>query len=388
METVKTKKSLNYPLLLGILDVIFLLLGLLLVMSEKSFRRNDSYGSFLLFWISIIAVTLLLSFFLKKSYYAGITMIFWGLFRRYIPYALKLMFGIESKSFEHFQKLFRECSPTMVDWLPVLAGVLGILTLLWAKKVVGLTEEEKKTFLPKRSVFVIVSAFYLGIFLLLVANLGSINDYSSLPAILIKTFGNGIGSISHLLQSLGNCFDFEIVEKIFDYDYVSLWCYALLPSYLVYLGVHHPFSEKTSKPLCVIGTALTLITSIGVIRQFSDKEDMTWNLLLVIISLVCILGGYFYFCKKLPEWSYVLVGCGFLIYAPIILLAILLAICYVILKAMFKDRPTKPKQPRKWEVTENGVTYTIEETHDGKFYDDRNREWRTDNDGVTFYRAD
>jgi len=385
METVKTKKSLNYPLLLGIIDSV--LLFLVLAMTHEYYRKDDSFGSFMLFWISVIAVNLLLSFFLKKSYYAGITMIFWGLFRRYIPYVLKLMFGIESESFKHFQKLFCEWwSPIMVDWLPVLAGVLGILTLLWAKKAVGLTEEEKKTFIERRSVFIIISAFYLGIFLLLVANLGSINFYSSLPAILFNTFGNGIGSISYLLQSLGNCFDFEIVEKIFDYDYVSLWCYALLPSYLVYLGVHHPFSEKTSKPLCVIGTALTLITSIGVIRQFSDKEDMTWNLLLVIISLVCILGGYFYFCKKLPEWSYALVGCGFLIYAPMILLAILLAICYFIFKAIFKDRPTTPKQPRKWEVTENGVTYTIEETHDGKFYDDCNQEWRTDNDGVTFYR--
>jgi len=377
MEQIKPRKQLNFPLLLGILDAILLL-------GDSLFRNR--YKGFLLVTILTIGITVLLSFFLTKRLGAGIAMIFWGFLRPYIPVAFAYLWGIDLIENDFLYSLVYSISSTYSAWLPVLAGILGILTLVWRKRAASFTEGEKNAFITKRSVFVIVSTFYLMIFLLFYTQISY--QSSTIFHLLARTLGNDLNRLFWFFNTLEHLLNLGAFAYIFEQGSTLLWCCALLPSYLIYLGVHHPFSEKTNKPLCVIGTILTLITSICVIYQFSNNEHLIWNLLLVIISLACIFAGYFYFCKKLPEWSYVLVGCGFLIYAPLVLLAALLTICYFIFKLIFKDRDSTPQQAKKWEVTENGVTYTIEETSNGAYFDDCNREWKTDDGGATFYRKD
>ncbi len=388
METVKKRKIANYPFLLGLLDVIFIAFTLIwFVLDNKKNYTESETGAALIALLLFFGISLTLSLCLKKSYGACIGMIFWGLFRYDILKSYWMLFAPDWKPI--LRILGKSSYFLLGGWTHVLAGVLGILTLFWEKKAKDLPEAERSSLITKRSVFAIVTTFYL----MLTLSLSMIlrGDYSNdLVDLFVYSMGNGIFDFSDILAVVFGKFGMESVAELFESDYLYPWCAALLPSYLIYLGAHHPFSEKTNKPLCVIGTILTLIASVGVMKQFSEDKDMTWNLLLVAVSVVCIFAGYFYFCKKLPEWSYILVGCGFLIYAPLILLAILLLICYFIFKALLKNGPSLPSnsQTRKWEVVENGITYTIEERGEGKFVDDRNGYWDTNDGGKTFYRKD
>ena len=370
MDEIKPKKRANLPLIIGFIDVT------LIVLSWLFFKDGTSMADFASL-LGIVGVTLLLSFRLTKSSGAGIGMILWGCFRWLAIYAVQYFFPETDIFFD---------KNSLCAWLPIIAGVLGLLSIHWRKKAESELEDcDVDALIMKKSVFAVITTFYLLLFSVFVLTISNRLYYRELFYVISQTVGDGIYCFSLFFRLLGETWNIEILEEVFHAGQLYLWCFALLPTYFVYLGMNNPFSKKNSMSLSVMGVALTFATSIGAVRQFLDEENGIMHALLVGISVVCILAGYFYFCKKLPVWSYIPVGCGFLIYAPLILLVVVLAIGFAILKALGKigEGSSSGKQ---WVVVENGVKYTIQEMSDGTYFDDQNCEWKTDDGGLTFYR--
>ncbi len=165
-----------------------------------------------------------------------------------------------------------------------------------------------------------------------------------------------------------------------------------LPVYLLYFGAQHPFSEKENKPMIVVGSVLTVLFCVPY-AFLALREGIGFVLpLILLIRLPIVFFGYFWLCKKWQSpYTYALVSVCTVILPPYVLLAAIAVVVALVallgIKLFFGGaNKSSPSPSKSWEVTENGVTYTITENANGRYFDDTNKEWATDDGGSSFYR--
>jgi hypothetical protein len=175
-------------------------------------------------------------------------------------------------------------------------------------------------------------------------------------------------------------------------NFSSIMCVFAMPCYLLYFGAHHPFSEKKNTAMIVTGSVLTVLSCVLCIVA-SLRESIPFVLLLVLLlRLPIVFFGYFWLCKKWRSpYTYALVSVCAVILPPYVLFAVVAVVVALVallgIKLFFGgSNKSSPSPSKSWEVTEDGVTYTITENANGRYFDDTNKEWATDDGGSSFYR--
>ncbi len=155
---------------------------------------------------------------------------------------------------------------------------------------------------------------------------------------------------------------------------------------LLFLSRFDVFTRKQkiiSRVLCIVG----MVPLIGAARLLFDPETVLFGVAALLVP-ICTLCGYFLPKGEKSNAWYYFVGFGWIIYVPLIILVLLAGVVYFCIKLMFGGKASSPRKGKRYEVVDGGVKYIIEETNNGTYFDDCNREWFTDDNGTTFYRKD
>lgn len=157
-------------------------------------------------------------------------------------------------------------------------------------------------------------------------------------------------------------------------------------AFLLYLSRKDFFTKKQKN---ILSTFCVIVMFLNAYRAIGDGLSLSWigGLFALLVPICAICGFLVPRGEKKNAWYY-FVAFGWPLYVSLILLALLAGLVYLCCELMFGGKSSAPKQGKKYEVVDGGVTYIIEETNNGTYFDDCNREWFTDDNGTSFYRKD
>ena len=171
-----------------------------------------------------------------------------------------------------------------------------------------------------------------------------------------------------------------------------IWVFSLLPTYFVYLGAQHPFGKKRNNGLIALGVLTTLISAIFACvvlsgeNRFAPEENGGLYVALIILSAIALVAGYLWVSDKhSPAWS-ALFACGYILFVPLILLAVLVLAAIKLMELFFKDAPSQSNGKTYTAKDENGEEYELTHFRDDLYKDDNGDYWRISEDGETFRR--
>ncbi len=379
----KRHKQKDLAKIVGIIDAICCCLWLIDALSGV----NRGVGQVAVLVIVFSAISFVLATQLSKSWTASVLMIIWGITRKgviriLLPMIDVIYYGeLTDYRVSTYRHLVGDTN------LPLIAGLLGIMALCFFKKRDALpSDDEKRIIWEERlacySTFALITVFYLELFAML-----SLNAYTALT------------DSRFFLEVINDVLRNHVVGGIYEVGF-SCWIFAMLPTYLIYFGAHNPFSAKRKASLIAAGIVGTLITSILSIYQIWNESDgfaasfnsrgllgQPWFYsALIVASAVILIGGYLWYCKKKnpSPYSYALIAFGFPLFAPLLIIVVLLVVSYCIIQ-LFRTGESRSNGKEIEVEDENGERHTLTHYADDTYKDEDGNYW-TDRGDSTFRR--